>query len=353
MSSNEGAPDQQLREIILQALVKFGKEDLIGSILEYLQSEWYSSIDDLLVAIDDGQAWSDLKLPSRLKLEVKFNLGADNSRRTNNNRSLNRSTFWLRCFSHLDNCAYFYNTETECTQWEEPNGPGDEIIDDLSYRHRHSSMTTNDNIRGSQTHSSQDDDSDNMPNDALPSHPRSPSADHTQQLWAQNFSLLSAGINNGVRSASSLNQTESLPVQNALQPMMIAVINAETDNGSRVNILTSTSINMASENEEPLPIAIAVSGIELHDINISSNSSIELIAQGSDDLHFTDADSDSNLNSDMDTPPPPVYSPLNLVQRLQEMGFSEEDCIRALEHCGNSLPEAAAYLLSTNTLLGN
>jgi len=63
-----------LRELVAQALDKLGRSENLDEQMEYLEGEWMSSTEDLRLAIEDGQAWGDLKLPTRLKLALKAEL---------------------------------------------------------------------------------------------------------------------------------------------------------------------------------------------------------------------------------------------------------------------------------------
>jgi len=124
-----------LRSYLSKALCALNREDMLGSYLEYLKSEWIYSINDLKLAIDDGQAWSDIKLPVRLKIELKKIIIGQNELLLDNlednvtsflnmedckdDEEIQRAT-WVKCFSRLDNFPYYYNIENGHTQWEEP-----------------------------------------------------------------------------------------------------------------------------------------------------------------------------------------------------------------------------------------
>lgn len=133
--------------------------------LDLLRAEWYTSVSDLLLALEDGKAWSDLKLPGRLKLEIKSELlalqasssigsigivsetqpssfattTATTTKTTANEISASgkpeglpiERQQWMKYFC-AEHQTYFYsNLITQESQWEEPVGDHD-IFDDYA-----------------------------------------------------------------------------------------------------------------------------------------------------------------------------------------------------------------------------
>ena len=60
-----------LEELLRKALQKLKKEEFYEEYHGVLLSAWYTTIAELKLALSDGDAWSDIQLPGRLKLEMK------------------------------------------------------------------------------------------------------------------------------------------------------------------------------------------------------------------------------------------------------------------------------------------
>jgi hypothetical protein len=122
--------------------------------VDLLRAEWYTSVSDLLLAIEDGNAWSDLKLPGRLKLEIKSELlalqsaektGIENQPFSSVTTTLGEIEAsskaagapierqqWMKYFC-AEHQTYFYsNLATHESQWEEPKGENHDIYDDCT-----------------------------------------------------------------------------------------------------------------------------------------------------------------------------------------------------------------------------
>lgn len=136
-----------IEELLIICLVALGKLDSLQEHLEYLIAEWYIDLEDLRIAIEDGAAWAELKLPGRLKLEMKremkklSNEGSDASQDEEVGDSLveragksgiprpaplvglgsTHSPDWIECYSPDDKCCYYFNRVTQVTQWEPPS----------------------------------------------------------------------------------------------------------------------------------------------------------------------------------------------------------------------------------------
>lgn len=96
--------------------------------LSYLNNEMFVSLRDIRLAIEDKESWSDLKLPIRLKLEMKrilLGLSINDSPPKAPARELNglsgaSPSRWKECYSSEHLSTYFYNVDTAETQWELP-----------------------------------------------------------------------------------------------------------------------------------------------------------------------------------------------------------------------------------------
>ena len=113
-------------------LRRFDSKEL-SSLLDVLRSEWYFTVADLCVALEDGKAWSDLALPGRLKLEIKRELFAIQSQAGKSEGVSpipDRSNQWMKYYSTEHNTFFFCNLGTEISQWEEPAGLNIEIFED-------------------------------------------------------------------------------------------------------------------------------------------------------------------------------------------------------------------------------
>ena len=60
-----------LNDLVRVSLANLGRELELKRTVDYLNSEWYSTPDELRLALEDPKGYQDLKLPGRLKLELK------------------------------------------------------------------------------------------------------------------------------------------------------------------------------------------------------------------------------------------------------------------------------------------
>jgi hypothetical protein len=78
-------------------------------------------VSDLLLALEDKDAWTVLNLPGRLKLEIKSELlGIQAKIDVAVNMQLKEH--WVRYFSKPDNAFFYCNSETFVSRWEFPEG---------------------------------------------------------------------------------------------------------------------------------------------------------------------------------------------------------------------------------------
>jgi hypothetical protein len=192
-TSNNTNSTNDIEPLIRSILHKMNKLESLEEHIEYLRSEWYLTIDDLRLALNDKIQWSELQLPGRLKIELKKELikinvyknDNDETDITNNNNNNNilspikdddnnniqlntpinniiiednndihnnddelcelaignhnttttttntttTSSKWLKCFSPDHESFYYVSQTTGESQWEEPD-PNDEIEED-------------------------------------------------------------------------------------------------------------------------------------------------------------------------------------------------------------------------------
>ena len=66
--------DCSIEKLLGSILLRLNKLDSLNEHLANIAAEWYFNVSDLQMALLDGNAWSELKLPGRLKLEMKIEL---------------------------------------------------------------------------------------------------------------------------------------------------------------------------------------------------------------------------------------------------------------------------------------
>lgn len=142
--------DRTVEAVLGTALLRLNRVSAFEEHFEYIKSEWYFTVSDLLMALEDGNAWSDLRLPGRLKLEMKAELLDLQYLRRNQNESYELSTSlatstpimkkeqWTRHYSKEHDTFFFYCLTSDATQWEIPTGNVD-ITDDITKQILHGS----------------------------------------------------------------------------------------------------------------------------------------------------------------------------------------------------------------------
>ena len=129
-----------LEDLLMKALQKLKKEEFYEEYLQVLLGAWYTTVPELKLALSDGDAWSDIQLPGRLKLEMKrMIIGMDQkemgeegmtpSSSSSSSSSAGGHT-WIRCYAAEHNAYYYCHPVHLTTQWELPNGESYE--DDIS-----------------------------------------------------------------------------------------------------------------------------------------------------------------------------------------------------------------------------
>ncbi len=115
--------------ILFKALQRLNQPEKYDKYWAYLSGEWLSSKEDLSIASKDEQVWSELKLPVRLKIEIKNILeesldtesydatlpgsGADS--KTHSEEEISKA--WTLYYSDEHQAYYYYNSITGESQW--------------------------------------------------------------------------------------------------------------------------------------------------------------------------------------------------------------------------------------------
>ena len=73
-NNNHDNNNSSIEPLIRSILIKMNKLESLDEHVQYLRSEWYITIDDLRLALQDKTQWSELQLPGRLKIELKKEL---------------------------------------------------------------------------------------------------------------------------------------------------------------------------------------------------------------------------------------------------------------------------------------
>ena len=129
--------------LLKQCLAKLNHTDNFNENIEYLHSEWLNTIEDLKLVSMDEQAWLNLRLPARLKIELLKLLKEidveptpkkppQTSRDTNHEEEHTNYTEnyestshpyneWVLYYSVEHECYYYYNTVTFESSWECPD----------------------------------------------------------------------------------------------------------------------------------------------------------------------------------------------------------------------------------------
>lgn len=130
-------------------------EDLLNSFEDILLDDWYESCDDLRAALHDGGAWTEIRLPGRLKLEMKKVImeiddpGVQHNVKVATHSKDRKSTWgkkgsrdsqsppsgkfvpkagsgtpksnWVRKYAEDSGAYYYYDTVNGASVWEKPD----------------------------------------------------------------------------------------------------------------------------------------------------------------------------------------------------------------------------------------
>lgn len=128
---NTHTSDGTIEVLLSTILLRLNKLDSLNDHLANIKAEWYFNVSDLQMALLDGNAWSELKLPGRLKLEMKIELlRLQNVRKEEIAHSyispIRKTTvekeLWTKYFSAEHNAFFYYCQSSDLTQWEIPTG---------------------------------------------------------------------------------------------------------------------------------------------------------------------------------------------------------------------------------------
>ena len=309
---SSGETSATIEIILTNALLRLKRMDSYEGYLDYIRHEWYSSISDLLLALEDGEAWTDLKLPGRLKLEIKSELlglqapkAVQYSTKQCDDDSVilsagpapvTKMRRWVRYFSANDDSFFYYDMETQKTQWEIPSG-NIEIEDDLSMQctpisSEKSSISMSDN------------------------HDAKRSGSTGEQM---SYTDTTSAHNHGSPAKSALRTTE-LPEAHKASPISPSFHN----NGCEATASPSRSVDVIVVSD-----AYAIND----DYIFGENTTIDL------------NDATPSLLEDAFATLEEGESDLIMTQRLMEMGFTYTAAVNALESCDNNLSAAASMLL--------
>ncbi len=314
----------ELKNLLLVALKTLGKEDSLEIHLQSLKADWYNSITDLQLALDDGQAWQDIQLPGRLKLELKRLL--KNFISTSNvtvNKQIDNPTdkelTWFKCFSIDHNCFYYFNIKTSDSEWNPPN----------EY-YEYDSFTKNLIEEYNKTH----------PNDLISNNLED--------------SIIEAKLLITYNNLNNSNRKEQLKLNNSDSSGLIKVgMLSPNLNGSMNTSVYDTSSKQLFDNFSRMPLTpneISVDNIYPPLPPVESFQSAEQFSDVSpvkssdSELEFVDAIDLEPSAPEINLNTTPLKDPQNVI-RLHEMGFSTEAAIEALNLFDENLADATSYLL--------
>ena len=397
-----GGEDGGIEEILRNALRRLRRMDSYEGYLDYIRSEWYSSVSDLLLALEDGKAWSDLKLPGRLKLEIKSELlGVQVSRKDNmtknefkndaKNEAKNESfkteiiknaatapmtplvvkaEQWTKYFSSEHNAFFYYSADTNITQWEEPTGN----VDIITYISATNSPAMTE-------HSADDFESKSDSKIGEQSEIKECYGDHFEKEHSELDLAVTAcpSYDSAAQSQTKISEFHTKTDKKSLPLDSVTAGKSMKETNNTINqriffaepspsyieecIPSAFVVNDAYAVNGPVPIGIPILNDDVSDMNnrssfsningrssftsftsIGSRASIGSIDDhdiliNSESLDYNDHIDNADEGDDDGEPDE------RLISRLADMGFSIEAATAALRRSGNNLPAAASLLL--------
>ena len=287
--------------VLRKSLMQLKRMDSYEGYLDYIRSEWYSTTSDLLLALEDGKAWSDLKLPGRLKLEMKTELaGLEASIAQMSCNDATCSSFrtrctqrdsprkkWIKFFSVEDNAFFFFDVEAQMTQWEIPTG-NVEMEDDSSI----ASAAVSDRSTKS--------------------------------------------VNNGADKLSLNREGNNTVTQTQEALTDKAAVDVPSSESNLISSIGRSVSSLSAMNDTDIII--------VHDAYASDGAFFEISSSTVDPCRTT-VPNFATIESS-----PVTYDPgsaILMTQRLMDMGFSNIAAIDALKRSGNNISGAASILLNS------
>lgn len=297
--------DGSIEKLLGSILLRLNKLDSLNEHVANITAEWYFNVSDLQMALLDGNAWSELKLPGRLKLEMKIELLRLQNLRIEEssysyvspvNKIAIEKELWTKYFSAEHNAFFFYCQSSDMTQWEVPTG-NIEIYDDGTAQ----SFLYLD--------------------------------DHSSSSSGGGILRMDSSFDSQVRNDN--------PTGEGTATQTTASAGSYTD--ANLDILVAVNAKKRSAfmaPEDPLDSGYAV-GIAMDN---RRDSVASFTSESSYDFRNetdTDAEEDETKFSDPDP---------KMLSRLVDMGFSLEAASRALRRSENNLPSATSILLRSPSL---
>lgn len=309
-----------MEQILGSALLRLNRMDSYEGYLDYMRSEWYSRVSDMILALEDDKAWKDLRLPSRLKLELKSELlglqAGKSSKKPDNQASkapsvndsqetplkfvpLFKVERWTKCYSSADDCFFFYNNESQVTQWEVPTG-NIEIEDDISAATSPATSFLSD-----------------MPN-------HDDSVSNFCDLFVAQSTYTDTSSSETFKGSREMIENESLTANlTTPEPENVRIVSLNS-----TFVLDSNAVLVTAY---AVPDGVAVGVADSTDFD-DRNTSMQTILTASPDVHRIHVDGGPDLL---------------MAQRLVDMGFTFEDACAALKRTDNNLSTAASILLQS------
>ena len=339
-STDDGSTIESILTRCLTRLKRIESKDMY---LEVFRSEWYTTPDDLWLAIDDGKAWSDLKLPGRLKIEIKRELQVlqsnekENSIKTSSNAALTtinsteiqEKQQWMKYYSEEHQTFFYCNLRTHESQWEVPIGDQHDIYDGSS-----SADVTPTSKNSMKTGGGDDEDDSN--DDDNKKH------DEEEAIWRE--LLRNVGTKTPTQAAEIVSDATDVPPSSssAHKKSVIVVSDAYV-------IPEEVSLGVV---ETSMPSAARMLAMNLS----SSERSDRSISNSASSVEDDDADDDDDVDDPPSPPPIRGRTPRNreessspdplMAQRLIDMGFTPSTVASALRRSDNNLSAAASILLA-------
>lgn len=355
MDRNSG--QYSIENVLSVALQRLGRPDSYKTYLDYISSEWYTSVPDLLLALEDGNAWTDLQLPGRLKLEMKSELlllraaigkaGEDPfPTSTKVNASAKPKEQWAKYFSSEHNAYFYHCNEKDVTQWDVPTGGNIEIIFNIAVDHNSAEIETIniDEVKDSTntTHAFCASATSSTLSSPIPStHTVSDSLEENPDDDISHKIPTFACAPKEIEVSSDTDKeiiAEAVPEEGYRNNEEGLVIS--DSNYSMETIIVTDAY--AADDYVPIGIAITSPAEFEESPTASSSSSIPYTSL----FHTTsEVPCKSSTSSSYSFKEEPSTDSRLMISALVDMGFSADAAAAALKRSGNDLPGAASLLL--------